>query len=187
MRHDLPDRSFEAAGQKRKHILTGPLRRAAAIAADYQLRLFRAAGFLLCGVILASCSINGGSGLVDSEPIAETPPGEQAPQSPAIKVAMLLPLTGGNAQSVAKALKQAGELALFDFDNPNVELISKDTRGTPEGAKSAAEEAVAQGVELVIGPLFANEVKAASPVTQAANIPMIAFSSDQKVAGNGVI
>jgi branched-chain amino acid transport system substrate-binding protein len=166
--------------------LTGPLRRAARNAADYQLRLLRAAGFLFCGMILASCSINGGSGLGESEPIAEAPPGEQAPQSPTIKVAMLLPLSGANAQSVAKSLKQAGELALFDFDNPNVELISKDTRGTPEGAKSAAEEAVAQGVELVIGPLFANEVKAAAPITQAANIPMIAFSSDQKVAGNGV-
>jgi ABC-type branched-subunit amino acid transport system substrate-binding protein len=141
---------------------------------------------LICSFVLAACSVTGGSGIVESEPIAETAPGEQAPDRPAIKVAMLLPLSGGNAQSVAKALKQAGELALFDFDNPNVELISKDTRGTPEGAKSAAEEAVSQGVELVIGPLFANEVKAASPITQAANIPMIAFSSDQKVAGNGV-
>lgn len=162
------------------------LHKAVNIAADVNLYIVRVAGLLFCAVILAACSINGGSTLLtERESIGETP-GEQAPQSPVIKVAMLLPLSSGNAQNVAKALKQAGELALFDFDNPNVELISKDTRGTPEGAKSAAEEAVAQGVELVIGPLFANEVKAASPVTQAANIPMVAFSSDQKVAGNGV-
>ncbi len=155
------------------------------MAAEFH-HLVRVAGLLICAFVLAACSINGGAGLLaENEPIAEAP-GEQAPDRPAIKVAMLLPLSGGNAQNVAKALKQSGELALFDFDNPNVELISKDTHGTPEGAKSAAEEAVAQGVELVIGPLFANEVKAASPITQAANIPMIAFSSDQKVAGNGV-
>ena len=106
--------------------------------------------------------------------------------SPASKVALLLPLTGGNSQPVAKALKQAGELALFDFDNPNVELVPKDTRGTPEGAKSAAQEAVKEGAELIIGPLFANEVSAAAPEAQRAGIPMIAFSSDRKVAGNGV-
>ena len=43
------------------------------------------------------------------------------------------PLTGsGNTPSVAKALKQAAELALFDFDNPSVSLVPKDTKGTPD-------------------------------------------------------
>src|SRR5678815_5470708 len=41
----------------------------------------------------------------------------------AVKVALLLPLTGsGSTPSVAKALKQAAELALFDFDNPSVSV-----------------------------------------------------------------
>ncbi|MBX2806458.1 MAG: penicillin-binding protein activator [Hyphomicrobiales bacterium] len=165
--------------------MTRRLQRAATIVVSSHHQFLRAISFIVCSFVLASCSIGGGSNVVESEPIAEPVPAEQGIDRPAIKVAMLLPLSG-NAQNVAKALKQAGELALFDFDNPNVELISKDTRGTPAGAKSAAEEAVSQGVELVIGPLFANEVKAAAPVTQAANIPMIAFSSDQKVAGDGV-
>ena len=56
-----------------------------------------------------------------------------------MKVALLLPLTGNvNAQPVAKAMKQAGELALFDFDKPNVKLIPKDTHGNPDGARQAA-------------------------------------------------
>ena len=42
------------------------------------------------------------------------------------------------------------------------------------------------GAELIIGPLFAQEVTAAAPVARQANVPMIAFSSDEKVAGNGV-
>ncbi len=158
-------------------------RRFTPAASDFALAL-RALVTLLCAAFVASCSVNGGPGLVQSEPLVQ--PGEAAPRSPAIKVAMLLPLSGGNAQGVAKTLKQAGELALFDFDNPNFELISKDTLGTPEGAKAAAEEAVAEGAELILGPLFANEVRAAAPVTQVANVPMVAFSSDQKVAGNGV-
>ena len=105
----------------------------------------------------------------------------------AVKVALLLPVTSsGSTPAVAKALKQAAELALFDFDNPNVSLVPKDTKGTPDGARLAAESAVKDGAELIIGPLFAQEVAGAAPVARQAGIPMIAFSSDEKVAGNGV-
>jgi len=105
----------------------------------------------------------------------------------AVKVALLLPLTGsGNTPSVARALKQAAELALFDFDNPAITLVPKDTKGTPDGTRAAAESALQDGAELIIGPLFAQEVTAAAPVATQRNVPMIAFSSDEKVAGNGV-
>jgi ABC-type branched-subunit amino acid transport system substrate-binding protein len=105
----------------------------------------------------------------------------------AVKVALLLPITAsGSTPGVAKALKQAAELALFDFDNPNVSLVPKDTKGTPDGARLAAESALQDGAELIIGPLFAQEVTAAAPIAQQRGVPMIAFSSDEKVAGNGV-
>ena len=129
-------------------------------------------------ILLGGCG--GGSG---PGPIA---PGVTA-STGAVKVALLLPLTGsGNTPSVAKALKQAAELALFDFDNPSVSLVPKDTKGTPDGARAAAESAIRDGAELIIGPLFAGEVSGAAPIARQSNIPMIAFSSDQKVAGGGV-
>ncbi len=104
-----------------------------------------------------------------------------------IKVAMLLPLgaKGGSAK-IAAALKKAGELAMFDFNNPDIILTAKDTKGTPAGAKAAAIAAVNSGAELIIGPLFSKNVKAAAPIAQKAGVPMIAFSSDRNVAGNGV-
>jgi len=140
-------------------------------------------GLLLAVFMLGGCSISGGN----SAPSADGGTALDAgPPQPGVKVAFLLPLSGGSSQNVAKALKQAGELALFDFDNPNVELVPKDTQGTPEGAKQAAAEAVGEGAELIIGPLFANEVSAAAPEAQKAGVPMIAFSSDRKVAGEGV-
>ncbi|MGH6833709.1 MAG: ABC transporter substrate-binding protein, partial [Methyloceanibacter sp.] len=81
-----------------------------------------------------------------------------------VKVALLLPITAsGSTPAVAKALKQAAELALFDFDNPNVTLVPKDTKGTPDGARLAAESALQDGAELIIGPLFAQEVSGAAP------------------------
>ncbi len=137
---------------------------------------------LLSALLIAGCSISGGRGVGEESGSVV----QSGPQKPGVKVAFLLPLSGGNSQSVAKALKQAGELALFDFDNPNVELVPKDTRGTPEGAKEAAKQAIAEGAELIVGPLFANEVAAAAPEAKSASIPMIAFSSDRKVAGDGV-
>jgi ABC-type branched-subunit amino acid transport system substrate-binding protein len=104
-----------------------------------------------------------------------------------VKVALLLPLTAsGSTPAVAKALKQAAELALFDFDNPNVTLVPKDTKGTPEGARLAAESAMQDRAELIVGPLFAQEVSGAAPVARQRGVPMIAFSSDEKVAGGGV-
>ncbi len=147
----------------------------------------RAFGLMFAALWVAGCSIGTG-GSVGAATQGGTQLTEGTTQNPnAIKVAFLLPMTAqGNGQGVAKALKQAGELALFDFDNPNIQLVPKDTLGTPEGARAAAQSAAKEGAELIIGPLFSNEVSAAAPEAQRAGIPMVAFSSDRKVAGNGV-
>ncbi|MGA7323183.1 MAG: penicillin-binding protein activator [Rhodomicrobium sp.] len=150
--------------------------------------------FLGCAALLAcfglvACSIGGLGGSSGSTALTgeASAPAQGAPAGQTVKVALLLPLTGNvNAQQVAKAMKQAGELALFDFDKPNVQLIPKDTHGNADGARQAAQEAVKEGAELIIGPLFANEVTAVAPVAQGAHIPVVAFSSDRSVAGNGV-
>ena len=84
---------------------------------------------------------------------------------------------------MAKALKQAAELALFDFDNPNVSLIPKDTKGTADGAHLAAESALQDGAELIIGPLFAQEVAAAAPVAvDETGVPAEDVEREQRIA-----
>ena len=134
---------------------------------------------VLVAALAASCGAPGGGG---NGPV----PGITG-STGTVKVALLLPITAsGSTPAVAKALKQAAELALFDFDNPNVSLIPKDTRGTADGARLAAQSALQDGAELIVGPLFAQEVSAAAPVARQGGVPMIAFSSDEKVAGNGV-
>ncbi len=148
-----------------------------------------AAWLLLLGLV-AACS-SGGPGrdtaLLNPNLGPDGRPLPSGMQRNAVRVAVLLPLSAqGNTAKVATAMKQAGELALFDFDNPNVTLMAKDTKGTADGARTAAMAAARDGAELIIGPLFAQSVAAAAPIARQANIPMIAFSSDQKVAGNGV-
>ena len=103
------------------------------------------------------------------------------------KIALLLPLTAnGGAADIAKALKEAGELAVFEAGQAGIILTTKDTKGTPAGAQVAAQAAVNEGAELIIGPLFSSSVKAVAPVVQAANVPVIAFSTDRNVAAEGI-
>ena len=151
------------------------------ISIDRHLRAAKLAlASLLVGILLAACGAPGGGGFGPGAPGITGSTGN-------VKVAVLLPITSsGSTPAVAKALKQAAELALFDFDNPNVTLIPKDTKGSPDGARLAAESALRDGAELIIGPLFAAEVSGAAPVARQGGVPMIAFSSDEKVAGNGV-
>lgn len=153
------------------------------------LRRASAAAFALVAGLLSACSTNLGNNAPTAE--ASLPPQGQVadatkPGKP-VKIAMLLPLAGfGQAAAVAKSLKQAGEMALFERDNPNVQLVVKDDGGTPEGARLAAEQATRDGAEIILGPLFSQAVGGAAPVARAANVPVLAFSNDPRAAGQGV-
>jgi branched-chain amino acid transport system substrate-binding protein len=115
----------------------------------------------------------------------------QAPQSAIgngqIKVGLLLPLSApGNAGLAGLSMRNAAELALAEFNNPNIQLLVKDDAGTAQGAQQAAQEALDQGAEIILGPLFAHSVTQAAQVARARNVPVIAFSTDSNVAGRGV-
>jgi branched-chain amino acid transport system substrate-binding protein len=143
----------------------------------------RAAVMLVVALILTACSM--GDMFAGRSPTQEP----QLPQvSPtAAKVALILPLTGqGETARIGVALKQAAELAMFDATNPDIELITKDTGGTPAGAAAAATAALAEGAEIILGPLLAAEVQAASGVARQAGVPVVAFSTISSVAGSGV-
>lgn len=146
-------------------------------------------GALVCALWLAACTNGSSNVAVGSLPgDAAKDPAERAldAKSP-VKVGMLLPLSGSpQTAAIAKGLQQAAELALFELDAPSLQLLVKDDKGTEAGAREAAEEAVKGGAELIIGPLFAKSVSAAAPVARQANVPVIAFSSDARVASAGV-
>jgi ABC-type branched-subunit amino acid transport system substrate-binding protein len=144
-----------------------------------------AAGGVLFATLFAACSSNGPADLsTGSVALTEAPAFDKKKQ---IKVALIVPLSAqGHTSVIGKSLKQAAELALFERDNPNLQLIIKDDKGTPEGARAAAEEAVKGGATLILGPLFAKSATAVAPIARQAGIPVIAFSNDRQVAGHGV-
>ncbi|MEO1542716.1 MAG: penicillin-binding protein activator [Pseudomonadota bacterium] len=105
-----------------------------------------------------------------------------------VRIALALPV-GGISQTaiVAKSLKQAAEMALFERDDPNIQLIVKDDQGTSAGATAAAKAAIGEGAEIILGPLFAGAVRPAAQAAQQSQpaVPIVAFSNDRSVAGSG--
>jgi branched-chain amino acid transport system substrate-binding protein len=104
-----------------------------------------------------------------------------------IRVGLILPLSAqGNPGVAAASMKNAAEMALAEFKDPNIQLLVKDDAGTPQGAQHGAQQAIDEGAEIIVGPLFAQSVSAVGSVARARNIPVIAFSTDASVAARGI-
>jgi hypothetical protein len=143
------------------------------------------------GTLLASCS--GSSQYFSSAPPpAAAPQGAPAPQGATIgtgqvKAALILPLTApGNAGVAGQAMRNAAEMALAEFSAPNIQLLVKDDGGTAEAARAGAQQALDEGAEIILGPLFAQSVSFVGQVARPRNVPVIAFSTDANVASAGV-
>jgi ABC-type branched-subunit amino acid transport system substrate-binding protein len=104
-----------------------------------------------------------------------------------VKVALILPMSGaGNAGVAAQSMRNAAELALAEFNNPDIQLLLKDDAGSAGGAQQAAQQSLDEGAEIVLGPLFALTVTPVGQVTRSRRIPVVAFSTDANVAAPGV-
>ncbi|MBT3395832.1 MAG: penicillin-binding protein activator, partial [Alphaproteobacteria bacterium] len=102
-----------------------------------------------------------------------------------IRVALLLPLTGPE-QALGRSLLDAAVMALYEIGGDNLVLLPRDTMGTPEGAQTAADSALQEGAQLILGPVFSASVAAAAVPARARGVNMVAFSTDATVAGDGV-
>jgi len=144
----------------------------------------RAAG-LMTALMLAGCQTVIPKGRAPAPP-PKTP---SAPITSALptdqtrnRVALLVPLTGPNA-AVGQSIANAANLALIDSGGKNIRMTIYDTGA---GAIPAAERAVAEGNRLFLGPLLATDVRAIAPVAARAGAPIVSFSNDSSIAGNGV-
>ena len=139
----------------------------------------------VAAVALVACA--GTSDFFSSEPPPAAPPPGASIGTGQIRVGLILPLSAqGNAGVAAQSMKNAADMALSEFKNPNIQLLVKDDGGTPQGAQAGAQQAIAEGAEIIIGPLFAEAVRAVGTVARPRGIPVIAFSTDVSVAARGV-
>ncbi|MET0248778.1 MAG: penicillin-binding protein activator [Sphingobium sp.] len=98
------------------------------------------------------------------------------------RVALLVPMSGPNA-GVGQSIANATTLALMDTKADKVRITTYDTN---MGAAAAASRAVAEGNRLILGPLLADDARAVAPIAARASVPVISFSNDVSVAGDGV-
>ena len=152
-----------------------------------------AVGLILGAPLLGACASVQQSMSQFSNPFASPQPDAGAQQQPlavgtgGVKVGLILPLSAaGNAGLAAQSMKNAAEMALAEFQNPNVQLLIKDDGGSPQGAQQGAQQALAEGAEIILGPLFAQSVPAVAQLTRTRGVSVIAFSTDSSVAGRGV-
>ena len=137
------------------------------------------------GLFLAACQtiVPKGAG---PEQTAPPPPAPVQPGLPTDvqrhRIALLVPTTGPNA-GVGQSIANATTLALLDTQAKNIRITTYDTG---KGAAAAASRAIADGNKLILGPLTGDEVKITAPLARKADVPVISFSNDASVAGNGV-
>ncbi len=144
-------------------------------------------GALAVALVLGGCS--GGLSVGDLIPGSSLKPPAQSGSigQGQVKVALILPLSGsGNAAVAAGSMRNAAELALAEFNNPDLQLLVKDDGGNAPGAQQAAQQSLDEGAEIILGPLFALTVGPVAQVARARAIPVIAFSTDSNVAARGV-
>jgi ABC-type branched-subunit amino acid transport system substrate-binding protein len=139
------------------------------------------------GALVAGCSQN--SQYLSS---AAPPQSPQTPQTTTIgagqvKAGLILPLSGpGNAGIAGQAMRNAAEMAIAEFNSPNLQLLVKDDGGTAEAARLGAQQALDEGAEIILGPLFAQSVGFVGQLARPRNVPVIAFSTDANVASSGI-
>ncbi len=134
--------------------------------------------------LLAACQVVPKAPPRPPEPVAEpvTPVNPTLPTDTARhRIALLVPMSGPNA-GVGESIANAANLAVLDTGGKNIRVTTYDTA---TGAAAAAEKAVSEGNKLILGPLLAEDVRAVSAVGRAARVPLISFSNDVSVAGNG--
>lgn len=158
---------------------------------------------LLPLVLLAACtqqarpqpgiiSTFGRQAPVVAAPQEEPVKGAIPPGTPQVKVALLVPLSGDSV-AVGNAMLDAATMALSDsyLTKPSdqihaqIVLLPKDTGSTPAEAAKAAQLAVDQGANFIIGPLFSQAVTSVVPIAKAHNINLLTFSNTKAVAAEG--
>ena len=70
-----------------------------------------------------------------------------------IIIGLLIPLTGKNSE-IGQSIIKSTLLAINKINNSSIKIIPKDTQSNPESTLKAAKELAKQGVKIIIGPVF---------------------------------
>ena len=105
-----------------------------------------------------------------------------------VPVALLVPRGSGQAgdAALAQSLENAARLAMSDLKNVSIDLRVYDTAGSPGTASTVAQQAVADGAKIIVGPVYAQAANAAGLAVLNNNVNVLSFSNNTTIAGGNV-
>ncbi|WP_102109480.1 penicillin-binding protein activator [Oceaniglobus roseus] len=139
--------------------------------------IVRLAAAAFAALSLAACdpiALGGGGG------------GRINPSAP-VQVALLVPASSPDGGALlSRSLENAARLAITDLDGVQIDLKVYDSGGQPAQAAEAATRAVADGAQIILGPVFAQAANAAGVAVADRGVNLLAFSNNTSIAGGNV-
>ena len=122
-----------------------------------------------------------------NSPVSVAQPTGEVLGSGSVRVALLTPSSAqGVFGQTGVAIRNAAAMALQDYSTADLQVVIKDVGASPDAATAQAGRALAEGAQLIIGPVRSSSVKQAGLVLKPAGVPMIAFTTDTGAAARGV-
>lgn len=117
-----------------------------------------------------------------------SPSGPRIDTTKPVPVALLVPRGSGQASDelLANNLENAARLAMRDLQGAQIDLRVYGTAGNAGTAASQAAQAVNDGAQIIIGPLYAEAANAAGVAVAPRNVNVLAFSNNTTIAGGNV-
>ncbi|MEM8554125.1 MAG: penicillin-binding protein activator [Pseudomonadota bacterium] len=106
----------------------------------------------------------------------------------AVTVALLVPAGASDVQvaAIADSFTQAAQLAVEDHGGGLVTVRAYPTAGEENQSVAVAQQAMADGADVILGPLYAQNAAAVGRVVAANGKSVLAFSNNTDVAGGNV-
>jgi ABC-type branched-subunit amino acid transport system substrate-binding protein len=114
--------------------------------------------------------------------------GQQIDPSAPVQVALLVP--GGTGQAefdlMAASIENAARMGMTDLNGARIDLRVYNTGRDPAQAAQIAARAVADGAQIILGPLDAESANAVGLAVAPANVNVLSYSNNPAVAGRNV-
>ncbi len=142
-------------------------------------QFFRMAGLMFAALLVAACDQTVGFGASSTRSVDATE---------TVKVALLVPLNSGRSELdfLGNSLINAARLANNDLTDVNLDISVYPTGGDAGTATAAAQQAVNEGAQIFVGPLFSTTAAAVAPIAAQNGISVLSFSNNTQVAGNNL-
>jgi len=113
---------------------------------------------------------------INSNAIDEDSNKNNLENSNVLKIGVLLPLSG-KFQDIGESFLKAIQLALYDISNEDVKIYPKDNKGNALNSYLSAKEFEEQGIKIVIGPIFFENLERLGEINK---ITFISFTNQTK-------